>query len=542
MAPGAKVQASKLSPVVTEAMIRKLFEFIGPLDNLVLIPSPLGAGYEAIIEFQDKDAAFTATHLSGTLFGGRPLAVTQMDVTIPVLPTGTSTAARPFTNLTMQQAQQAVTGALPGSLPQGVSVMRMGATIHHPQFSGMGMGMGMAMGMPNQFQPMYGSPHMTLYNPTMTTPQYTQQRPSDQPIDLDKVDTKTVYVGNLPLTVTKEQLEEVFHDCGRITRVNIAGKPTHPTRFAFMDFETVEGAKKALSSTDKVIGDRALRVNLPRHGGPMPFMLQQAQMMQAPPQSAPVPAMDATRTRYKNILIGLVNRGGDPSLLKKLEELDAGGPLPDLSDIAGFSPDIAALTNDGSPNKSEAGPPPTAASLLEKLVASSRKKSRSRSRTRRRSRSRSADRDYHRGGRRRSRSRSGYSRSLRGHDANYERYDYRERERESSRGGRSRGYRESSRDREREKDRHRERERPRERERDRDRERERDRDKDRGREKDKERHRDSERHHRDKDAERARSRHSESEKIKEDPDVVMKSPSSDARRASRAEGVEKSER
>ncbi len=184
-----------------------------------------------------------------------------MDVTIPVLPTGVSTAARPFTNLTMQQqqAQQAVTGVLPGSLPQGVSVMRMGATIHHPQFNGMAMGMGMGMGMPNQFQPMYGSPHMTLYNSTVASSQYSQQRLSDQPIDLDKVDTKTVYVGNLPLTVTKEQLEEVFHDCGRITRVNIAGKPTHPTRFAFMDFETVVGAKKALSSTDKVIGDRALR-------------------------------------------------------------------------------------------------------------------------------------------------------------------------------------------------------------------------------------------------------------------------------------------
>ncbi|KAF9178043.1 Protein srek1IP1 [Haplosporangium sp. Z 767] len=355
------MNASKLSPVVTEEMIRKLFEFIGPLDNLVLIPSPLGAGYEAIIEFQDKDAAFTATHLTGTLFGGRPLSVTQMDVTLPPATTGSTPTPRPFTNLTMQQqqAQQAtVPGMVSGATPQGNPMIRMGATIHHPQFNGMAVGMGMGMG--SQFQPLYSSPHMTLYNPNIMPPAYHQQRPMDQPLDLDKVDTKTVYVGNLPLTVTKEQLEEVFQDCGNITRVNIAGKPTHPTRFAFMDFDTVEGAKKALSSTDKVIGDRTLRVNLPRHGGPLPFMVQQAQMMQAPPQPAQTSAMDTTRTRYKNILIGLINRGGDPSLLKKLEELEAGGPLPDMSDVPGFSAELGAVSTDGSSNKSETGAPQTA--------------------------------------------------------------------------------------------------------------------------------------------------------------------------------------
>lgn len=129
-------------------------------------------------------------------------------------------------------------------------MIRMGPTIHHPQFNGMpGVG---------QFPPMYPSPHMTLYNPNILAQQF-QARPMDQSVDLDKVDSKTVYVGNLPLTATKEQLEDVFLDCGKITRVNIAGKPMHPTRFAFIDFETIEGAKKALVSTDKVIGDRTLR-------------------------------------------------------------------------------------------------------------------------------------------------------------------------------------------------------------------------------------------------------------------------------------------
>ncbi|KAF8954917.1 Protein srek1IP1 [Entomortierella lignicola] len=350
MAIGAKVQASKLSPVVDEDMIRKLFEFIGPLDNLVLIPSPLGSGFEAIIEYRDKDAASTATRLTGTLFGGRPLTVTLMDVTLPPAPVGaTPVATRPFGNLTLQQPFPQP-GTVPGTgLPtQPNPVIRMGATINHPQFSGMGMAMGMHMGMGNQFQPMYPSPHMTLYNPNIIPAQYQQTRPLGQPLDLDKVDTKTVYVGNLPLTVTQEQLEEAFQDCGKVTRVNIAGKPTHPTRFAFMDFETVEGARKALTSTEKMIGDRRLRVNLPKHNGAMPFLMQQAQAMQTPqPQQSSV--LDATRTKYKNILIGLINRGGDPSLLKKLEELEAGGPLPDMSDVPGISADITSQSAEGSP-------------------------------------------------------------------------------------------------------------------------------------------------------------------------------------------------
>ncbi|KAF9330523.1 Protein srek1IP1 [Podila minutissima] len=480
MAPGAKVQASKLSALVTEDKIRTLFEFFGTLDNLVLIPRqvdkawsivlmrgtlfPFGAGYEAIVEFQDIEAAEAAVHLTGTLFGGRALVITQMDATQPPVSGSTS---RPFTNLTMQQQQQQQPSAQGGNptIP-GNSMIRMGPTIHHPQFNGMpGVG---------QFPPMYPSPHMTLYNPNILAQQFQTRPVMDQSVDLDKVDSKTVYVGNLPLTATKEQLEEVFLDCGKITRVNIAGKPMHPTRFAFIDFETIEGAKKALVSTDKVIGDRTLRINLPRHNGPLPFMLQQAQMMQAPLPTPP--AMDATRAKQKKILIKLVNRGGDPSLLKKLEELEAGKTLSE-QEMAELNSSTGTQSREGSPRLE---------SMVDKLTSassSSRRISRSRSRQRRRSRSRSPERDYYRssrGSRRRSHSRSRYSRSSR-YEEDYARYDYREREREREMGRRSgRSYDEAGRDRERS-ERERERERGREPEKDRERERERDRDRERHR-------------------------------------------------------------
>ncbi|KFH70590.1 hypothetical protein MVEG_03440 [Podila verticillata NRRL 6337] len=456
MAPGAKVQASKLSALVTEDKIRTLFEFFGTLDNLVLIPSPFGAGYEAIVEFQDIEAAEAAVHLTGTLFGGRALIITQMDATQPPVSGSTS---RPFNNLTMQQQQQQQPTTQAGnSVIPGNSMIRMGPTILHPQFNNMpGVG----------FPPMYPSPHMTLYNPNILAQQFQPRPVMDQSVDLDKVDSKTVYVGNLPLTATKEQLEEVFLDCGKITRVNIAGKPMHPTRFAFIDFETIEGAKKALVSTDKVIGDRTLRINLPRHNGPLPFMLQQAQMMQAPLPTPP--AMDATRAKQKKILIKLVNRGGDPSLLKKLEELEAGKTLSE-QEMAELSSSMGTQSREGSPRLE---------SMADKLTSasSSSRISRSRSRQRRRSRSRSPERDYYRGSRgsrRRSHSRSRYSRSSR-YEEDYARYDYRERDREREMGRRSRGYDEPGRERERGGERERERERGREPEKDRERERDRDR-------------------------------------------------------------------
>lgn len=219
-------------------------------------------------------------------------------------------------------------------------------------------------------------------------------------------------------------------------------------------------------------------------------------MMQAPLPTPP--AMDATRAKQKKILIKLVNRGGDPSLLKKLEELEAGKTLSE-QEMAELTSSIGTQSREGSPR------PESMVDKLTSASSSSRRISRSRSRQRRRSRSRSPERgidqgrhlcdligttrrdiqvnnvlsflDYYRssrGSRRRSHSRSRYSRSSR-YEEDYARYDYREREREREMGRRSgRSYDEAGRDRERS-ERERERERGREPEKDRERERDRDR-------------------------------------------------------------------
>src|SRR5436190_18158989 len=74
--------------------------------------SPFGGGYEAIVEFKEVDAARIAVHLTGTLFGGRPLCITLMDGSsvINSISSGamTSAASRPFNTIPIQHQQPGV--------------------------------------------------------------------------------------------------------------------------------------------------------------------------------------------------------------------------------------------------------------------------------------------------------------------------------------------------------------------------------------------------------------------------------------------------
>lgn len=92
------------------------------------------------------------------------------------------------------------------------------------------------------------------------------QRPFD-PVVVDFVRTlvtKKLYVGNLPFSTTDEQLRDMFEQHGRTQSVNvIVDRETGRSRgFAFVEFETQEGARAALEALDgKEIEGRPLRVN-----------------------------------------------------------------------------------------------------------------------------------------------------------------------------------------------------------------------------------------------------------------------------------------
>jgi len=82
-----------------------------------------------------------------------------------------------------------------------------------------------------------------------------------------------LYVGNLPFSVTEDQLRDVFASYGDISQLSlIMDRDTgRPKGFGFITFASQQAAEKALEQNGKDLGGRALRVNIatdkPRTGG-----------------------------------------------------------------------------------------------------------------------------------------------------------------------------------------------------------------------------------------------------------------------------------
>ena len=82
-----------------------------------------------------------------------------------------------------------------------------------------------------------------------------------------------LYVGNLPFSVSEDQIRSTFAQYGEISRLNlITDRDTgRPKGFGFITFVSQQAVEKALAHNGKDLGGRALRVNLatekPRAGG-----------------------------------------------------------------------------------------------------------------------------------------------------------------------------------------------------------------------------------------------------------------------------------
>lgn len=86
---------------------------------------------------------------------------------------------------------------------------------------------------------------------------------------------KRLYVGNLPFSVTEEDLREVFERHGTVTRVDvITDRETgRPRGFAFVEMDDPRAAEGAIDALDgQDFGGRNLRVNeaQERSGGGRP--------------------------------------------------------------------------------------------------------------------------------------------------------------------------------------------------------------------------------------------------------------------------------
>ena len=73
-----------------------------------------------------------------------------------------------------------------------------------------------------------------------------------------------LYIGNLPFSVTEEDLREAFGRHGAVQSVNVVTdrETGRPRGFAFVQFEDASGAEAAMRALDgSSLGGRTIRVN-----------------------------------------------------------------------------------------------------------------------------------------------------------------------------------------------------------------------------------------------------------------------------------------
>ncbi len=80
----------------------------------------------------------------------------------------------------------------------------------------------------------------------------------------DDVDSRSVYVGQVDYESTPEELQAHFQSCGTINRVTIiCDKFTgRPKGYAYVEFESVEGAETAVSLNESIFRGRQLKVTV----------------------------------------------------------------------------------------------------------------------------------------------------------------------------------------------------------------------------------------------------------------------------------------
>lgn len=72
---------------------------------------------------------------------------------------------------------------------------------------------------------------------------------------------RTIYVTGIDSKLNEKLIIEFFSYCGQITNYKLCGDINQQTRFAFIEFSTVEGALYAMSLDSKTLGNFKIRVS-----------------------------------------------------------------------------------------------------------------------------------------------------------------------------------------------------------------------------------------------------------------------------------------
>jgi len=77
----------------------------------------------------------------------------------------------------------------------------------------------------------------------------------------------TLYVGNLPFSAKKEEIEDLFRPYGTVINIRlVTGANRRPKGFGFVEMDA-EGAKEALKLNGVDMGGRKLRINIAKDKG-----------------------------------------------------------------------------------------------------------------------------------------------------------------------------------------------------------------------------------------------------------------------------------
>merc|ERR1712000_730690 len=77
--------------------------------------------------------------------------------------------------------------------------------------------------------------------------------------------TVRVFAGNLPFSVTEEQLKTMFSECGTVVSATIITRGTRSLGYGFVEMENLEAADKAVSAMNKKeVDGRTINVEISR--------------------------------------------------------------------------------------------------------------------------------------------------------------------------------------------------------------------------------------------------------------------------------------
>ncbi|KAH3762679.1 Polyadenylate-binding protein [Pelomyxa schiedti] len=100
---------------------------------------------------------------------------------------------------------------------------------------------------------------ITPPNPVLGLP-VPEQYLRKQQLSVEQV-ARTVYVAGVDIQLTEEQVQQFFSVCGPVTAVRLCGDTGHPSRFAFVEFATIEAAMTAQSLSGLSVGNHAIKVS-----------------------------------------------------------------------------------------------------------------------------------------------------------------------------------------------------------------------------------------------------------------------------------------